>query len=118
MPPFVFRRDDAGALEYSQPTPVLAGGNAWFPLNDPDDLAFHAACYLAFLALSLEVATVSEVLGDYGLLHELAHGVERAIGPTSAGTMGGSPCSLTVGGLARLADNLRGRVVAKLEELP
>ena len=130
MLPFIFRRDEAGTLEYAQPTSALAAGEAWFPLNEPDDLgriiredgptdkAFHAACYLAFLALSLVVATVSEVLGDYGLLHELAHGVERGAGPYDTGTLGGSPCSLTVQGVARLADNLRGRVVAKLEDLP
>lgn len=123
------RRDESGALEYAQFTPVMAAGKAWFPLNPPDDLgamirdagpndaAFHAACYLGFLALSLEVASVREVLGDYGLLHELAHGVQKGMGPYCTDTLGGSAAALTVEGLATLADELRGRVLTKLEEL-
>lgn len=33
----------------------------------------HGACLLGFVALKTERATVDEVLGDYGLVHEMAH---------------------------------------------
>ena len=33
----------------------------------------HYACLVGFLALKAGVATVDEILGDYGLVHELVH---------------------------------------------
>ena len=47
------------------------------------------------------------MLGDYGLVHEIAHGL--AFGVTidnPSATMGGSPCSLNQEELAALADDL------------
>ncbi len=35
--------------------------------------AIHAACYLCYRAIAAEVMTVEEALGDYGLVHGLAH---------------------------------------------
>ncbi len=42
---------------------------------EPGDMAaaFHAACWLGFLALSSGVAVPREILGDEGLAHALAH---------------------------------------------
>ena len=33
----------------------------------------HSCCLLGFVALKTRVATVDEVLGDFGLVHEAAH---------------------------------------------
>ena len=33
----------------------------------------HATCFLGFVALKTQVATVDEVLGDFGMIHEAAH---------------------------------------------
>jgi len=33
----------------------------------------HAACFLAFLALSADVATPEQVVGDTGIIHDLIH---------------------------------------------
>ena len=63
---------------------------------------FHAACLVGFVALRLEVATVDEVLGDFGLVHELAHQREFGL------DVGGS--ALTVDELVRLAEHLVERI--------
>lgn len=122
------RRDPlCGALQYAQPTPVMAEGRAWFDLRDvPDDLperirrddlgpdTLHAACFVGYLALEMGVASPAEVLGDYGLVHEAVHG---AAFQRVTDTVGGSPCSLTLPQLADLADDLRRRVLEGIEDL-
>lgn len=37
----------------------------------------HALCYLGMLALASGVATVQEVIGDNGFIHEFCHGKNR-----------------------------------------
>lgn len=64
----------------------------------------HAACFVAFLAMRFGVAALDETLGDYGLVHELAH--IRHIGPDS------TPCAASVGDLAVMADD----IIARLQE--
>lgn len=114
------RRDPLnGRLQYRQPTPVLADGMAWFDLDEIPDLgemiraggvtpeALHAACFVGHLVLALDVATPDEVLGDYGLVHEIAHGLSFGVAADDPdATMGGSPCSLNREKLAALADDL------------
>ena len=121
---FPIRKDpDGSGLEYGQRTETLSSGWAWFPLRLEDSLGamirdqgftpegMHFACYLGYLALSFAAATPEEILGDYGLVHEYAHGL--ALGHTLTdieGTVGGSPCSHTVSELANLADDIQARV--------
>lgn len=70
---------DSETGDAAQPAPGVADIVARTPedadMMDPDDMAeaFHAACWLGFLALSSGVATPREILGDEGLLHRLAH---------------------------------------------
>ena len=40
----------------------------------------HTACFLSFLALSAQVASVDECLGDTGFLHELIHYPDLVVG--------------------------------------
>ena len=93
-------------------------GGRSFPANPPSDVGamirecshellidghvWHGACYLVFLALKTGRATIDETVGDYGLLHELAHA--GSIG------LGTSPCAAqTLEDLALLADRLYSR---------
>lgn len=122
---FPIRKDPALGLglEYGQRTETLSSGWAWFSLRLEGSLGgmirhqgftpevMHFACYLGYLALAFEVATPEEILGDYGLVHECAHGL--SIGRTitdDESTVGGSPCSHTTSELANLADDIQARV--------
>ena len=44
--------------------------------------ALHMACFVGFLALKSEGASIEEVLGDVGLIHEIAHNMEIGEGNT------------------------------------
>ena len=45
--------------------------------------ALHMACFVGFLALKSGTATVEDVLGDYGLIHEIAHNMHIGEGNSS-----------------------------------
>lgn len=62
----------------------------------------HAACFVCHLALRFDLATVDEVVGDYGLVHELAH--IRHIGPKV------TPEAADAEGCALLAADLIARI--------
>ena len=64
----------------------------------------HAACFVGFLLLSAGLANVDEILGDYGLVHELAH--IREFGPAITEN------SATIESLAKLAAELSTRLEA------
>ena len=88
-------------------------GNFYFDLNDISGIGcdirengitndtLHGACFLGFLALKSNVATVDEILGDYGFVHEMIHlmcfGEEHKI-------------TQSVKNMANIADELRDRV--------
>lgn len=73
-------------------------------LQDPTGAGtMHGACFLGFALLKAELATVDEILGDYGLVHELAH--IRELGPSV------TPVAASVEQLAAFAQRL-------LERLP
>ena len=125
--PIRLDRDGSG-LEYGQRTETLSSGWAWFDLRLRGSLGkmieaqgftpegMHYATFVGYLALAFEVATPEEILGDYGLVHEYAHGL--ALGRPlcdAQGTVGGSPCSHTVSELAKLADDIQGRVEKMIE---
>ena len=44
--------------------------------------ALHMACFVGFMALKSGVASIEEVLGDVGLLHEIAHNMDIGEGDT------------------------------------
>ena len=69
------------------------------------DDTLHAVCFIGFAALKTEQATVDEVLGDFGLVHEAVH--LRLGGPHT-------PAAATVEELADLAESIEGR----LRQLP
>ena len=72
--------------------------------NEPlSPTTMHLACFVGFMLLMREVATIDEVLGDYGLVHELAH--FREFGP------GCSPHAATVETLACMTEGLVERLV-------
>ena len=54
----------------------------------------HMACFVGFLALKSGVATVEDILGDCGLVHEIAHNMD--IGE-------GNPCIATRAVVVRMA---------------
>ena len=56
--------------------------------------ALHMACFVGFLALKSGVTTVEDVLGDFGLIHEIAHNMD--IGE-------GDPCVATRSEVVRMA---------------
>ena len=128
------RRDPhCGKLQYGQPTEVMASGVAWFDLEMSGRLGamierdgftkdgLHYACYIGYLALALEVATNEEILGDYGLVHEYAHGMLFNFAKPPYGveklTIGGSPCSHTKESFIALADDLQGRIQSAIDAL-
>ena len=45
--------------------------------------ALHMACFVGFLALKTQVASVEDVLGDVGLIHEIAHNMHFGEGEAS-----------------------------------
>lgn len=116
-------------LQYGQPNEAVAGDLLWFELKlqgslgamirrdgfTPDGM--HYACFLGHLALALEVATADEILGDYGLVHEYAHGLafDHPLCDVTA-TVGGSPCSHTVSQLADLADDIQAKVSSAISQ--
>ena len=65
-------------------------------------VTMHSACFIGFLLLTSNLATVDEILGDYGLVHELAHIQE--FGPSV------TPKAASVEELADFADNLIARL--------
>ncbi|MBI3137063.1 MAG: hypothetical protein HYZ15_00600 [Sphingobacteriales bacterium] len=42
-------------------------------LNNRLPEVLHALCYISFIALNSKKASVAQVLGDHGLIHEIAH---------------------------------------------
>ena len=42
--------------------------------------ALHMACFVGFLALKSGVASIEDVLGDFGLVHEIAHNMHMGEG--------------------------------------
>lgn len=44
--------------------------------------ALHMACFVGFLALKSGVASIEDVLGDFGLIHEVAHNMHMGEGET------------------------------------
>ena len=44
--------------------------------------ALHMACFVGFLALKSGVASIEDVLGDLGLIHEVAHNMHVGEGET------------------------------------
>lgn len=61
----------------------------------------HAACFLGFVALKTEQATIDEILGDFGLVHEAIHIM-----------LGGpkTPSAASVEELADMAESIAGRL--------
>ena len=66
----------------------------------------HGACLLGFVALKTEQASVDEVLGDYGLVHEMAHILD--FGPSV------TPGAASVDDVVAMAERLERR----LAEIP
>ena len=59
--------------------------------------ALHMACFVGFLALKSGVATIEDVLGDVGLIHEIAHNLD--IGE-------GDPCVASRAEVVRMAHSI------------
>lgn len=138
----------SGSPEYAQPTKTYAEGVCWFDFELPDKAlcdvlleegctpsAMHFACFIGFMALRLGVASIDEILGDYGLVHEVAHGIAfgQPLGDLEATlttpgavkldadgearlTVGGGPGSHTVAELAALAEDIQCRVAIAMAE--
>ena len=76
--------------------------------RDPMDIkTLHGACLLGFLLLKTGKATVEEILGDYGLVHELIH--FKDFGRDYADSLH-IPNGATIESLARLTEELVGRL--------
>ena len=68
---------------------------------------FHHACFISFLAMREGLATLDEILGDYGLIHEMAHVMlfgEKV-----------SPLAASTNDLADLAQRVEGVLAEKYE---
>ena len=48
--------------------------------------SLHMACFVGFLALKSEVASVEEIMGDVGLVHEIAHNLDCGEGAACIAT--------------------------------
>ena len=55
------------------------------------------ACFVGFLALKSGMSSIEEVLGDVGLIHEIAHNID--IGE-------GNPCIATRAAVVRMAHRI------------
>ncbi len=101
MTAFEYRQTDQGGWRGS--FPLRKGELAVAPMLRAKGLTgetMHACCLLGFVALKSGVATIDEVLGDYGLVHEAAHALHIGEPDHTAETVAG------------LADDLEKRIRA------
>ena len=115
----------AEALKESEKTgyqqTAVDGSRVSFHLSDPDpDLpklireetldneTLHKAVYLGWVLIKSDLATVDEILGDFGLIHELVHHGDEWV--VENGTIAIGPSARTVEDTAKLAEELLARL--------